>query len=133
MSNEADHQAVVETMQRINQAWLAGQIDDMVPMIHTDVIMMVPGFSSRTQGRDQFLNGFREFSRTATIDEFRESDMTVDLVSDTAVLSFLFEMVYERSGGRYRATGRDLWVFDREAGAWVAVWRTMFDLDEIDA
>jgi len=133
MTNQAVSDVVVESMNRINQAWLAGRIDDMAPMIHPDVIMVVPGFAGRAQGRDPFLKGFREFYQSATIHEFRETDRAVDVVGDTAVVSFLFAMVYERNGGRYRATGRDFWVFHREAAEWVAVWRTMFDLDETDA
>jgi hypothetical protein len=39
-------------------------------------------------------------------------------------------MLYERSGERFRATGRDLWVFQKQSGAWIAVWRTMLDVDE---
>jgi len=133
MTNQAVSDAVVESMNRINQAWLAGRIDDMEPMIHPDVIMVIPGFVGRVQGRDQFLKGFREFYQSATIHEFSETDTAVDVMGDTAVIIFLFAMIYERSGGRYRATGRDFWVFHREGAEWVAVWRTMFDLDEADA
>jgi len=133
MTNQAVSDVVVESMNRINQAWLAGRIDDMAPMIHPDVIMVVPGFAGRAQGRDPFLKGFREFYQSATIHEFRETERAVDVVGDTAVVSFLFAMVYERNGGRYRATGRDFWVFHREGAEWIAVWRTMFDLDEADA
>ena len=32
-------------------------------------------------------------------------------------------MTYERSGERSRATGRDLWVFARQDGEWLAAWR----------
>jgi hypothetical protein len=39
-------------------------------------------------------------------------------------------MVYERSGGRFRSTGRDLWVFQSQFGSWIAVWRAMLDMDE---
>jgi hypothetical protein len=39
-------------------------------------------------------------------------------------------MVYERSAKRYRATGRDLWVFRREGHGWIAVWRAMLDTAE---
>jgi hypothetical protein len=133
VSTQADREAVVETMHRINQSWLAGRIDDMAPMIHPDMVMALPGFSGRTQGRDQFLDGFRQFYQTATIHDLHETETAVDVVSDTAVLSSLFDMVYERNGGRFRATGRDFWVFHREAAAWIAVWRTMFDLQETDA
>ena len=133
MDNEGVSDAVVETMNRINRAWLAGRVDEMAPMIHRDVVMVIPGFAGRTQGRDHFLKGFREFYQSATIHEFSDTERAVDVVGDPAVISFLFAMVYERNGGRFRATGRDFWVFHREAAAWVAVWRTMFDLGETDA
>lgn len=54
----------------------------------------------------------------------------MDVVGDTAVIAFQFEMVYEISSGRYRSTGRDLWVFQKHDAAWIAVWRTMFDIEE---
>jgi hypothetical protein len=47
-----------------------------------------------------------------------------------AVITFRYDMRYERSGDRYHATGRDLWVFHRENNAWIAVWRTMLDMQE---
>jgi hypothetical protein len=50
-----------------------------------------------------------------------------------AVAIFQYEMVYERSGERYRSTGRDLWVFQGEGDAWIAVWRTMLEMQEEDA
>jgi hypothetical protein len=42
-------------------------------------------------------------------------------------------MAYERSGTHYRATGRDFWAFQKVGAAWIAVWRTMFDLAETPA
>lgn len=42
-------------------------------------------------------------------------------------------MLYEWLGTRYRATGRDLWVFEEQDGEWLAVWRTMLDTEEIAA
>jgi hypothetical protein len=49
------------------------------------------------------------------------------------VVTFRYEMVYERSGGRFRSTGRDLWVFQSQGRAWIAVWRTMLDMEETAA
>lgn len=33
-------------------------------------------------------------------------------------------------GERYCATSRDLWIFQQQGHAWLAVWRTMLDLNE---
>jgi len=46
------------------------------------------------------------------------------------VVTIQYEMVYERSGARYRATGRDVWVFERHGDSCLAVWRTMLDMQE---
>jgi Domain of unknown function (DUF4440) len=95
--------------------------------------MAFPGFTGRIQGRDAFLAGFRDFCANATVQEFREDDHQIDVAGDTAVGTFRYEMLYERSGKRYLATGRDLWVFQLQEGEWLAVWRTMMDPKEDDA
>jgi|ERR671921_979944 hypothetical protein len=117
-------------MRRINQTWIEGRVDDLAALVHPDVVVAVPGFVAHVGGRARFLEGFREFCTTATIHHFREYDHQTDVIDDTAVVTFRYEMDYERADGRYRATGRDLWVFARQAREWVAVWRAMLEIDE---
>ena len=117
-------------MRLINRAWLDGQVEDLAPMVHPEVVMVLPDFSGTIQGREDFLAGFRDFHQNASIQEFREHDLHVDVAGDTAVVTFRYDMVYERAGKRYRSTGRDLWVFQKQDNAWIAVWRTMLDMKE---
>jgi len=114
----------------INRSWLDGRVDDLSALVHPQIVLVFPGFAGRTQGREELLAGFRDFCQNATVHEFREDDHQIDVAGGTAVVSFRFEMVYERSGKRSRATGRDLWVFQEQDGDWIAVWRTMIDMDE---
>src|SRR5262245_45669707 len=130
MADESKREDALATMRRINRAWLDGRIDDLAPMVHPEIVMVFPGFSGRMQGREGFLAGFRDFCENAKIQELHEHDHQADVAGDTAVVTFRYEMVYERSGKRYRTTGRDLWVFQNEGGAWIAVWRAMLDLEE---
>jgi len=130
MVDESNREAAGAAMSRINQAWLSGRVQDIAPMVHPEIVMVLPGFGGRGQGREDVLAGFRDFCQNARIQEFREHDRQVDVAGDTAVVTFRFEMVYERSGQRYRSTGRDLWVFQKQAGSWIAVWRTMLDVAE---
>src|SRR6267143_313631 len=118
MADERERVAAV--MQKINEAWLAGRVDDLAALVHPDIVMVVPGFAGRAQGRESFLAGFRDFRENAIVDDFRQDDDQVDVVGETGVVSFRYEMVYKRSGQRYRATGRDLWVFDKTGGTWLA-------------
>jgi ketosteroid isomerase-like protein len=130
MTQESKHEGATATMRRINQIWLDGQVEDMAPMVHPEIVMVVPGFTGRIQGREEFLAGFRDFCQNARIHEFRDHDHQVDVAGDTAVVTFLYDMVYERHSKRYRSTGRDLWVFQNQGRAWIAVWRTMLDMEE---
>ena len=130
MIQESKHEGAAATMRRINRIWLDGQVEDIAPLVHTEIVMAVPGFTGRIHGREEFVAGFRDFCQNARIHEFREYDHQVDVAGNTAVVTFLYEMVYERHGIRYRSTGRDLWVFQSQGPSWIAVWRTMLDTEE---
>jgi ketosteroid isomerase-like protein len=130
MVDESKREDAATAMRQINQTWLDGQVQDLAPMVHSEIVMVFPNFAGRMQGREDFLAGFRDFRQNATIQEFRELDHQVDVAGDTAVVTFRYDMIYERSGKRYRSTGRDLWVFQSQGKAWIAVWRTMLDMEE---
>jgi hypothetical protein len=127
---ESKQAAVIETMRRINQIWLNGQIHHLSPVIDPEIVMVFPGFSGRIQGREQFLAGFQDFCDNAKVHEFAEHDYEADVVGNTAVITFKYEMLYERSTQRFRSTGRDLWVLHNQDSKWIAVWRTMLDVHE---
>lgn len=124
------HEAVKTVVQTINRVWLNGQVEALEPMVDPDIVMVFPGFTGRIQGRDQFLAGFRDFCENAKVHEFHDHDYQSDLVGDTAVVTFRYDMLYERSARRYRASGRDLWVFRGQNDGWIAVWRTMLEIQE---
>ena len=130
MENESERDDAATAMREINQAWQSGRVQDLAPRIHPEIVMVFPGFAGRIQGRENFLAGFADFCQNATLEEFHEHDHQVDVAGDTAVVTFRYDMVYERSGTRYRATGRDLWVFQKQGRSWIAVWRTMLDMEE---
>ena len=133
MTDDADSGGVAAAMRAINQAWLGGRVDDLAPAMHPGIVMVLPGFSGQVRGREPLLAGFRDFVQNASIESFREQDQRIDVVGATSVVTFAYEMVYARAGERYRATGRDIWVFQREGARWIAVWRTMLDLNETSA
>src|SRR3954467_13106810 len=100
MVDEPKGEDAATAMRQINQAWLNGQVEDLAPMVHPEIVMVFPGFTARTQGREKLLAGFRDFCQNATIHEFREHDHHVDVTGSTAVVTFRYEMVYELSGER---------------------------------
>lgn len=130
MADESKREDAATAMRQINRVWLDRQVQNLASMVHSEIVMVFPDFAGRIRGREDFLAGFRDFIQNSTIQEFREHDHQVDVAGDTAVVTFRYDMVYERSGERYHSTGRDLWVFQKQGKAWIAVWRTMLDMEE---
>ena len=130
MRQESKRETAAAIMRRINRVWLDGQVESLGPMVHPEVVMVFPRFTGRIQGREEFVAGFRDFCQNARIYEFQDHDRQIDVVGDTAVITFRYRMVYERCGERHHATGRDFWVFQKQGNAWIAVWRTMLDVEE---
>ena len=121
---------VSELIDRINAAWLEGRLEDLESCFDRDIVMVLPGFSGRAEGRAAMMAGFEDFCANARILRFRENDRQVDVLHGVAVVSFGFELEFERGDQAYRSAGRDLWVCERRNGRWSAVWRTMLDLTE---
>lgn len=114
----------------INAAWRKGHPSSMAEHLHPEIVMVFPGFKGTIRGREPLIAGFEEFSKNAKVIEYEESDERIDVIGDSAIATFRFNMLYERTAYRERSTGRDLWVFEHRNGRWVAVWRTMIELAE---
>lgn len=123
-------EVVHSVLASINDAWRANRPAAMRGFLDPGITMVLPGFGQSIVGRDALLASFDDFCQNSSVLEYRESEESIQVVSNCAVASFRFEMVYERSGYRATSGGRDLWVFERKSGAWLAVWRTMLELSE---
>jgi hypothetical protein len=122
---------VAEILSSMNSAWLEGRPQDLAPYLDDAIVTVLPGFASALTGKAEVLASFEDFCRNARVVHFEESDRRIDIVGHTAIASFAFDMTYERDGATSRSRGRDLWVFEAEAGAWLAVWRTLLDVIEM--
>jgi uncharacterized protein (TIGR02246 family) len=127
MTQDEEVRAVITA---INAAWRANDPLAMQPYLHPDITLVFPGFGGTLIGRDRVLASFTEFCTNATVLEYREHVLTVNVIAQTAVVTYRFEMTYERATYREHSHGRDLWVLARQGTGWIAVWRTMMDLAE---
>jgi len=122
---------VHEVLSAINQAWRDNTPLGMSQYLYPDIVMKYPGFSGEVIGRDALLASFVEFCTNARVLEYQESNEQINVIGNCAVASFQFEMLYERTQYQERSKGRDLWVFQCISDKWVAVWRTMMELEEV--
>lgn len=128
MSEEREQ--VAELMEEINATWIEGRPRDLGPFLHEEIVMSLPGFTGRVQGREAMVTTFVNFVEKAQLYEFAQDDLQVDVIGDVAVASFTFGFSYEQQGRHFQGRGRDLWVFQRQDDSWIAVWRAMLDMTE---
>jgi len=99
-------------------------------LLHPAVVMVFLGFSGRTPDQGSFLTGFREFRRSAAIEEFQEEDFAVDMARRKGEWPAFATRCDTR---RYHSSGRDLWVFDARASGWLALSQTVLEFEETPA
>jgi hypothetical protein len=125
-----DRDDVARVLRSINDCWLNFKPQELAQYFHNDMVMVFPGFAGRVEGASAVVAGYEDFCANARVHEYDEQDLQVDMFGSTAVASYTFRMVFEREGLKYSSNGRDLFVLNKEAGAWLAVWRTMLDVAE---
>jgi ketosteroid isomerase-like protein len=125
-----DQKELSAALDRIIKAGMNGRTDGLDRVLDDQVVMVFPGFDRRAQGKSAMIGGFEDFAANAEVHEHRETDEQIDVIGDIAVASYRFEIIYSRDSIIYRCTGRDLWVFQRSQGRWLAVWRTMLEMEE---
>src|SRR5947208_1937272 len=113
---------LAEALEKIKAAWQERKPDSLAEMVAGDIAMVLPGFGGAVIGRDAFVAGFKDFCENAVVHAYRETAHQFQVSGNTGVATFLFDMVYERDAIRNRSTGRDLWVFEKREGQWLAVW-----------
>jgi ketosteroid isomerase-like protein len=96
MGQETKREYVEATMHRVNRLWLDGDVEALAPMVHPEMVMVFPGFSGRIRGREEFVAGFRDFCQNVKIHHFHGYDHKVDVAGHTAVVTFRYEILYER-------------------------------------
>lgn len=109
----------------ISNAWIKGRPEELEEYFHEEMVIAGPGFKGGGRGKSECIKSYKDFITHAAIQNVKESDLMIDVWGDTAVASYRFEMDYEIGGERHHDAGHDLFVFTRERGKWLAVWRTI--------
>lgn len=114
-----------QLVQRMNDAWAKDGPDELASFFHDDIVMVHPDFTQRTEGRAACVASYEDFRKQAAILDFKISNPGIDVFGNTAIATYSYEIAYEMGGERFNDTGRDVFIFVRENGRWLAVWRTM--------
>jgi Domain of unknown function (DUF4440) len=92
MDTSETREAALQALLRINRIWLDGRVEALAALVDANVVMVLPGFAGRVQGREEFLAGFRDFCANARVHDFHDHGYDADVIGDTAVVTFRYEM-----------------------------------------
>lgn len=124
----ATRAAVADTLSRLSSAWRERRYDELAEVFDEHIIMMLPGFSGRIEGRNALIESYREFMDRTTLTHYEEAPPTIDVWGSTAVTAHRWTMRWLDAGVASEAAGAEVFIFSRQyagAGQWRAVWRTI--------
>ncbi len=115
-------------LRKLSAAWQNRRYEELANLFDENIVMVLPAFSGRIEGREAVVDSYREFMETSAVSDYQEDLPTIDVWGDTAIASYHWEMTWIGGGKVESAAGYDAFVFSRSAdddGSWRAVWRTM--------
>jgi ketosteroid isomerase-like protein len=128
MAPEKTREEIRRILKNITAAWAGGHPGKLQEYFHDDMVIAQPGLGVRGRGKRACVDSYRQFIGQATIRGIKECDHHIDAWGDTAVASYRFEIDYRMGGQEHHDSGVDLFVFIRQEGTWLAVWRTILPL-----
>ncbi len=128
-ATSSDHEQVRLLLQRINDAWLHGPADEIPRKLeecfHDEIAMRGPEFQELAGGKAACAKSYQDFLQLAKIQKCTLAEPQIHVTGDTAVATYSWNMTYELNGQSYTEAGHDLFVFTRQEGKWLAVWRAL--------
>ncbi len=109
------------TLRSLNDAWTKGDASDLDAFFHHDMVAITATDRERIEGREACVASWKAFADTAKIHHWKEIDPQIRLYGNTAVVTYYFDMSFDLGGRTIEMGGRDMFVFIKEEGKWLAV------------
>ncbi len=113
----------------INDAWTSGRPEEISTALdqcfHEQIVFRGPDLRELARGKQGCIRSYEDFVRNAKVLGWEFSDPLINMCGDTAVATYDWKVSYEMGGQQLRESGHDLFVFSRESGQWLAVWRAV--------
>jgi ketosteroid isomerase-like protein len=119
--DDITRQEVWNTVRALNDAWTRGDANELVNYFHDNMVAITATDRERLVGRRACVAGWKAFAQAAKIHRWKELDPQIELYGNTAVVTYYFDMSFDMGGRTVDLGGRDMFVFVKENGRWLAV------------
>lgn len=114
-------QEVWNTVRALNDAWTKGKPEDLNNYFHERMVAITATDRERLEGRQACFTSWNNFTKAANIHHWKELEPRIQLYGNTAVVTYYFDMSFTMGGQTIDLGGRDMFVFVKEGGKWLAV------------
>ncbi len=124
MNESKMKEEVWTTVQELNRLWvIENKADDLVNYFHKNMVAIIPAGRLRVEGQEACVAGWKQFTQTAKIHFWKESDPKIDLYGNGsfAIVTYYFSMSFDIGGKTINMDGRDMFSLVNEEGKWWVV------------
>ena len=129
MPNSQHSDEIRTVLKRINGAWLSGNPDAvrraLSSCFHPEMVIKDGNLKTVAAGRDACARSYIDFIKQARVSNFEQGEADIHLFGGSAIASYDWRIAYSLDRKTYDERGSDIFVFLREEGNWIAIWRAM--------
>jgi hypothetical protein len=114
-------QEVWNALRALNDAWTIGNPNDLKNYFHKDMVAITATDRERLEGKEACFTSWNNFTKAAKIHHWNELEPRIQIYGNTAVVTYYFDMSFDMGGQTVKLGGRDMFVFVKEGGKWLAV------------
>ena len=114
-------QEVWNALRVLNDAWTKGNPNDLKNYFHKDMVAITATDRERLEGKEACFTSWNNFTKAAKIHHWNELEPRIQIYGNTAVVTYYFDMSFDMGGQTVKLGGRDMFVFVKEGGKWLAV------------
>ncbi|MBI5451599.1 MAG: nuclear transport factor 2 family protein [Gammaproteobacteria bacterium] len=114
-------QEVWNALRALNDAWTKGNPNDLKNYFHKDMVAITATDRERLEGKEACFTSWNNFAKAAKIHHWNELEPRIQIYGNAAVVTYYFDMSFDMGGQAVKLGGRDMFVFVKEGGKWLAV------------
>ena len=114
-------QEVWNSLRALNDAWTKGNLNDLKNYFHKNMVAITATDRERLEGKEACFTSWNNFAKAAKIHHWNELEPRIQIYGTTAVVTYYFDMSFDMGGQTVKLGGRDMFVFVKEGGKWLAV------------
>jgi ketosteroid isomerase-like protein len=121
----SNRKVIIESIHTLIHSWLEGQLERVLDMIDDNIVMYIPQWRNRIEGKKEFVRALEECRRRSNIRRYDESDFVVDTHDGVSIAYYRFHIEHTIRNEKRSESGIDLLVFQKKEGTWKLVRRSM--------